>query len=692
MHTASDSGGRHLRWPTRGISFGGDYNPEQWPEEVWQRDVELMREACVDFATVGVFSWARLQPTPDTWDFGWLDRVLDLLHDGGVRVDLATATASPPPWLTTAHPEVRPVDERGYRYEIGSRQTWSPSSPIYRDHSLVLVEKMANRYGGHPALALWHVSNELGCHNSHCYSPDSARAFRRWLQRRYGDLTELNRAWGTTFWSQHYSDWNEVVPPAASTTFGNPTHLLDWRRFCSDALLDQYLAEREVLRRITPDIPVTTNFMVGMGSPQSLAGDMNYAQWAPEQDLVSTDHYLVGPATGDGAAHHRLAFSADLTRGIAGSRPWLLMEHSTSAVNWQPVNRAKAPGEMLRNSLAHVARGADGIAFFQFRASDAGAEKFHSALVPHAGTDSARWREVVQLGAVLRRLEPVAGSRVEAPVGVLFDWESQWACEQDGHPSRLMQPMAIAERAHHAFSGVTCDVIPADADLSGYAVVVVPAVYLCSDEDAARIEAAARAGAQVLVTAFSGIADRDDHVRLGGYPGAFRDLLGVRTEEFFPLGADETVALDDGTAARIWTEYLTVSEDVEVLARHTEGHLQGVPALTRRPVGDGAAWYLATVPDRQGWTRIAEAICAAAGLDLHAGQHADVEIVRRRGENGSWLFVLNHTTEKVTVEVSGTDLVTERVVDGPLTLEPGSCAVIREDSADTGARTRKADA
>lgn len=673
---------RPTTWPTDGISFGGDYNPEQWSEDVWRHDIELMNEAGVDFATVGVFSWARLQPTATTWDFEWLDRVLDLLHDGGIRVDLATATASPPPWLSTAYPQIRPVDERGYRYAIGSRQTWSPHSSVYREHSLVLVEKMAQRYGDHPALAMWHISNELGCHNALCYSDDSAHAFRQWLRARYSDLERLNVAWGTDFWSQRYSAWEEIVPPSVSTTFGNPTHQLDWRRFSSNALLEQYRAEKAVLARITPNIPITTNFMVGMGQGSALAGNMDYASWAPEQDIVSTDHYLVGPETGDAAAHHLLSFSADLTRGVAGRRPWLLMEHSTSAVNWQHINRAKAPGEMMRNSLQHMARGADGIAYFQFRASRAGAEKFHSALVPHAGEESARWREVVELGSALRRLAPVAGSKVDARVAVLFDWESQWACEQEGHPSKAMQPMEIARRAHRGFTsgGVTCDVIPSSTDLTRYAVIVVPALYLCSADTATRIADAAHAGARVLITAFSGIADEDDHVQLGGYPGAFRDLLGIRVEEFFPLAENEIRHLDDGTVAEIWTEYLTVADDVDVLARHTEGHLGGVPAVTKRPVGSGDAWYLATVPDAAGWEKIADTVCTAAEIDVRRDLGGDVEVVRRSSGDRSWLFVLNHGVDKITVPAFGTELITGESVDGQVIVHAGGSAVIAEQA------------
>ena len=321
---------------------------------------------------------------------------MDALHAAGIRVDLATATASPPPWLTHRHPEMLPVTQDGRTLSPGGRQAFCPSSPVYREHALALCTALAERYHDHPALALWHVSNELGCHNARCYCDVSAAAFRTWLRHRYDDdVARLNDAWGTAFWSQRYDDFEQVLPPRVAPTHANPTQQLDFRRFSSDQLLDNFVVERDVLHRISPGVPVTTNFMV---MRQTI--EMDYLRWGRELDVVSNDHYLIS-AEADG--HRELAFSADLTRGTAGGRPWLLMEHSTSAVNWQPRNRAKVPGEMIRNSLAHVAHGADAVLFFQWRASRAGAEKFHSGLLPHAGTETRQWREVVELSRRPRR-------------------------------------------------------------------------------------------------------------------------------------------------------------------------------------------------------------------------------------------------------------------------------------------------
>ncbi len=657
-------------WPSDRIALGGDYNPEQWPREVWPEDVALMQRAGVTFATVGVFSWSWLEPAPGEYEFGWLDEILGLLHDGGIAVDLATGTASPPPWFSEAYPQTLPVDVDGRTLWPGSRQTWCPSSPVFTEHAVALAEQMARRYHDHPALAMWHVSNEYACHNLPCYCDTCAQAFRTWLTERYETLDALNDAWGTSFWSQRYTAWSQVLPPRRSTTIPNPSQSLDFSRFGSDTLLAQYRAERAVLLRLSPGVPVTTNFMT-----LDKFRKLDYTQWAPEQDVISTDHYLDG-ALEDPAAE--LSFAADLTRGLAGGGPWVLMENATSAVNWQPVNRAKAPGQLLRTSLAHVARGADTLGFFQWRASRAGAEKFHSALLPHAGTDTKVFREVSELGAICERIGEVAGSRVRSDVALLWDYQAGWACQLPSHPSSAVEYGQVAHDVHAALRslGVTADVVHPSTDLSRYRVVVVPTLYLCADDLAGRLEAVAAAGAQVLVTYFSGIVDESDHMRLGGYPGAFRDLLGVLVEEFFPLAPGETVTLDDGTSGSLWTEQLEVT-DAKALARYASGPLTGVPATTRRETGSGAAWYVATRLDPGGLTELLSVILSAGGVSATVPVPAGVEVVRRVGPGASWLFVINHTDAPVELAVRGYDLVSEGEVDS-LLLEAGRVAVVRE--------------
>ena len=657
------------------LAFGGDYNPEQWPAAVQREDRELMRVAGVDLATLAVFSWAKIQPGPDVWDFGWLDEQMDELHAAGIRVDLATATASPPPWLARLHPEMLPVTRDGVTLWPGGRQAFCPSSPVYREHALRLCRAMAERYRDHPALALWHVSNELGCHNARCYCDVSAAAFREWLRARYGDVDGLNEAWGTAFWSQRYGDFEEVLPPRAAPAFPNPTQQLDFLRFSSDTLLDHFVAERDILHEVSPGVPVTTNFMV-----MRQTFEMDYLRWGRELDVVSNDHYLIAA---DPHAHRELAFSADLTRGTAGGRPWLLMEHSTSAVNWQPRNRAKEPGEMIRSSLAHVAHGADAVLFFQWRASRAGAEKFHSGLLPHAGTDSRQWREVVELSQVLDAVEEVVGSGTDNQAAILFDYEAWWGCELDSHPTVDVRYRDRAEDFHRALSalGVGVDVVHPSADLSSYRLVVVPTLYLVSDEAAAAVTAAAEAGATVVVTYFSGIVDENDHVRLGGYPGAFRELLGVRTTEFLPLAEGHTVrvsGLGQGEVlADVWAEDLELA-GAEAVAHHLDGPAAGRPALTRRSVGDGVAWYVATRLAAEGTDRLVARLVEEAGLDRLPGAAPDVEVARRVGADGSWLFVVNHGSQDAPVPVTGTELVSGRDVAGDLVVPAGRVAVVRE--------------
>ncbi|GAA1403969.1 beta-galactosidase [Catellatospora coxensis] len=658
--------------PFAGIGLGCDYNFEQWPEEVWHDDMALMRAAGVDLVAVNIFGWSNLEPQPGRYDFSALDTIMELLHANGIAVNLGTGTASPPPWLTHRHPEVLPVTADGTTRFPGGRQAFCPSSPVFRDHALALVEQVAQRYGDHPALAMWHVSNELGCHNALCYDEASAEAFRQWLARRYGDLDSLNRAWGTAFWSQRYGDWAEIAPPRLTLSTRNPAQLVDFHRFSSDALLECYLAEADILRGHS-SAPVTTNFMV-----TAHIRNLDYWKWAPAMDVIANDHYL-DHRLADPAAE--LSFAADLTRGLAGGRPWMLMEQSTGAVNWQPHNLPKAPGQLLRNSLTHVARGADALCFFQWRASAQGAEKFHSAMVPHAGTDTALWREVLDLSATLDRLGELAGSTVAADTALLFDWESWWAADTEARPSQAMRYLDQVHAAHRALRelGVTTDVVAPGADLSRYRAVVVPCLHMVSDAESAALTAFVQAGGHAVVTFYSGIVDRHDRVRLGGYPGAFRELLGVVVEEFVPLLPGDEVGLDSGARAAVWTELLRTTT-ADTVDRYADGPLPGVPAVTRNRHGAGQAWYVATALEAADLRDVLRRALREAAVTA-AGPESDgtVEVVHRHNDTHRYTFVINHGAKDIEHPATGRELVTGEQVGAVLRVPAGTVRVLRQE-------------
>lgn len=654
----------------RALCFGGDYNPEQWPEEIWAQDLELMRQAGVNLVSIGIFSWALLEPRPGEFEFGWLDRVIEGLHGADIRIDLATPTVVPPMWFWQQHPHVRPVARDGRVLAPGSRGIPCPSSPEYAQAALRITTELARRYGKHPALALWHVHNEYGAPVSECYCEVSAAAFRIWLERRYGDLAGLNAAWGTAFWGQVYGDWSQVATPALSATSSNPAQRLDFARFSSDELLGCFTRERDVLHELAPGIPVTTNFMATNCPSTDLWA------WSREVDLVANDHYL---NAADPAAQVGLALDADLTRSLAGGRPWILMEHSTSAVNWQPRNLAKRPGELARNSMTHLARGADAVLFFQWRASRRGAEKFHSAMLPHAGPDSRVFREVCALGADLQALEEVRGSRVHARAAIVWDWTSLWAQELDWRPSVDLDPRSQIRQYYERLwrDQITVDFVHPEADLSRYALVLAPASYLLTDAAVTNLTDFVQAGGQLLVGPFSGVVDADDAVRPDGWNSALSNLLQVSVEEVLPLPAGARISLTGDLPARVWAEDL-LGRGAQTVLEYLDGPAAGRPAVTRRTLGTGSATYVSTVLGHQELAVVLDPVLELAGLTPARDLPADLEIVTRIGADGSsHLFAVNHAGSPAVIAVEGTDVLTGEVCTGSAKIPAGGVRVFR---------------
>ncbi|GAB2455542.1 beta-galactosidase [Conyzicola lurida] len=646
--------------------YGGDYNPEQWPEAVWHDDVRLMREAGVNLVSLGIFSWSRIQPAEGEFDFEWLDTVIDLLHANGIQVDLATATASPPPWATSAYPQMLPQDENGATYWPGSRQQFAPASPDYRRLAAALVTALAERYARHPAVVMWHVNNEYGCHVNYDYSDNAAVAFRVWLREKYQTLDALNAAWGTDFWSQRYTDFEQIVPPRKAPYSRNPAGELDFKRYTSDTLLGLYLMEKQIIRAAGATQPVTTNFM-GAFPPA------DYWSWAPHMDVITDDCY---PDPNDPESFRAAAFARDLMRSFKPDTPWILMEQASNALNWRPTNAPKAPGQMAALSTQAVARGADGIMFFQWRQSRAGSEKFHSAMLPQAGTRTRTWREVVALGAELGELPPLPASR-DSRVAIVFDWDNWWAIGNPDHPVPL-DYLALVQRWHAAAhrQHVQVDFVQPTSDLAGFAVVVAPQLYLLTAEGAANLLAFAEAGGHLLIGAFSDLVDENDAFRAGGYLTQLGPSLGIWLEDFGALvppagsGAGPSSAGESSVTGPVASgpgqmfaplkgaveaTGTLLAEEIHLdgateLATFVGGRLDGRPAFTVNAVGEGRAYYLATIPDAAGSGSVLAHVFTAAGVQPVVDDLPETVEAARRGDV---VTLINHSSEPAEVP-SGT--------------------------------------
>jgi beta-galactosidase len=627
-------------FPTK-ILYGADYNPEQWPEDVWLDDMRLMKLANVNMVSVNIFSWAMLEPQPKVYHFEQLDRIMDTLARHEIAADLATATASPPTWMSRLYPDMLPVTREGIRMSHGSRQHYCPNSIDFRRKAGELVQRLADRYRTHPALKMWHANNEYGCHTPACYCDQCAAAFRIWLQKRYGSLEALNDAWGTNFWSQYYYDWQDILPPRISPAQNNPSQSLDYHRFMSDSLLECFLIEANILRTITPDIPITTNLMVAFKP-------IDYFSWAPHMDIISVDTYPA-PAT----PAWETALTYDLMRSLKHGHPYLVMEQTPSQVNWMPQNPHKRPGNIRLQSHQAVAHGADGVLYFQWRQSKAGAEKFHSAIVPHEGSEHGRiFRQVAQIGAELHQLTPeVVGSRVQAQVAILMDWQNWWALEYLPGPSDRLhywEQLKAWYRPLHKLN-IAIDVVSPDSDLSNYRLVIAPLLHMLRPGVASNLERFVEHGGTLLTTFFSGIVDQNDRVILGGYPAELRKLLGIHVEEFDPWTPTMTNAVKiaegmlQGTyPCTLWGELIHL-EGAQAIGTFKHDYYANCPALTVHRFGQGKAYYIATHGNDTLLDGLARLLCHEADVASLLEAPEGVEVTRRvRADGQNVYFLLNH--------------------------------------------------
>ena len=624
-----------------------------------------MQKAGITAATVGVFSWVSLQPAEDRFTFEWLDEVIDGLHAHGINVILATPSAAQPAWMSQAYPDVLRSDANGVRKQHGQRVNYCPNSPNYRRLSADMARRLAERYGQHPAVILWHVSNEYG---GACYCDTCAGKFREWLQAKYGTLDELNARWWTRFWGHTYTAWDQIMPPRENAEFLTHGLNVDYFRFMSDSQLDCYRNERDALRAITPDIPITTNLM-GAYKP------LDYRRWAQEMDVVSWDCY---PNPNHAPAD--IAFLHDLTRGLKDGQPFLLMEQTPSSQNWQEINALKRPGVLRLWSYLAVAHGADSVLYFQWRRGRGGCEKLHGAVIEHAGREDTRvFREVSQLGAELHTLgDQVIGAAVDARVAILFDWDNWHALDDAIGPVRDKRYLDTVRKHYAAFyrKNVAVDVVFADSDLSNYEIVVAPMLYMVKAETAQQIEAFVAKGGTFVTTYMSGLVDENDLAFENGYPGPLSKVLGVWIEEIDALYEDQTntIVMADRSGAYPCRHIADVvhAESAQVLATFGSDFYAGMPAVTRNAYGSGAAYYIASDADPAFLDPFYRDVLQQKGIGAPLKTPIGVEVALRTQADKTIMFVLNHNPRAVTVDlgvVERRDLLTGDMVSGSVIVD-----------------------
>lgn len=669
-----------------GLLHGADYNPEQWINipGVIEQDIPLMKQAHCNVMSVGIFSWAMLEPEEGNYQFHWLDEVLDNLYAQGIHVFLATPSGARPAWMSQRYPEVLRVGRDRVKALHGGRHNHCLTSPLYRRKVQAINQQLAQRYSQHPAVIGWHISNE---YSGDCHCELCQQQFRHWLQQRYQTLDQLNAAWWSTFWSHTYSDWSQIESPAPQGEVSIHGLNLDWRRFCTAQATDFCAQEIVPLKAVNPQLPATTNFM-------EYFYDYDYWQMAQVIDFISWDSYpMWHNAKDETELACYTAMYHDLMRTLKQGKPFVLMESSPSVTNWQPTSKLKKPGMHILSSLQAVAHGADAVQYFQWRKSRGSVEKFHGAVIDHSGRlDTRVGKEVSELGRMLAAMAPLAGSRVEAQVAIIFDWENRWAMDDAQGPrnSGLYYEKTVAEHYRPFWEqGIAVDIINADCDFSRYKLVIAPMLYMVRQGFAEKAEAFVSQGGQFVATYWSGIVNESDLCHLGGFPGPLRPLLGIWAEEIDCLTDSEsnTVRGLPGNALGLQGAYqahhlceLVNLEGATALAVYGDDFYAGHPAVTVNAFGQGKAWYIASRNNiafqRDFFLRIAAdlALPRAIATDFPPGVTA-----QRRSDGESEFIVVQNYSEKTKtlhLPVAYQDMVAGGPLGDDLTLPPWGCRVL----------------
>lgn len=660
------------------ILFGGDYNPNQWPKEIWEEDIRIFKKASINSATVNVFSWAKIQPSENCYDFEELDQIIEKLSTEGFDIVLATSTAALPAWMFKKYPEVARTDYDGRHHKFGQRHNACPNSLVYQKYAERLATKLAERYGENPQVTCWHINNEYG---GECYCDNCEKAFRVWLKDKYHTIEALNKAWNMEFWGHTVYEWDEIVLPNAlsegigydKTAFAGIS--IDYRRFNSDSLLKNYMMERDAIRKIDPTTPITTNLM---GTFKGL----DYFKWAKEMDLVSWDNY---PSYN--TPWSLVAMTHDLMRGLK-QQPFMLMEQTPSQQNWQPYNSLKKPGQMRAQSYQTIAHGADTIQYFQLRRSIGACEKFHGAVIEHVGHEDTRvFRETAALGAELAQLSDIIGTQTQAQVAVIFDWDNYWALEYTSGPTVDLKYVEQIHRYYRYFyeQNIAVDLVPVDADLSKYKLVAAPVLYMIKEGMQERLTDFVMQGGALLTTYMSGIVDQSDNVHLGGYPGPLRELAGIWVEEIDALAPEQSngVSLvnEELTGTSNLVSDLIHLENAEALAHYTSNFYAGMPAVTKNTFGDGTVYYFGGQLEDQLQDQLFKTIVKETDITPVIEEATKLEIACRENEEAKFFVIINFHEEAQPLPemfVGKTDLLTSKVLSSEMMLTQYTTYIVKE--------------
>lgn len=626
------------------ILYGGDYNPEQWPEEIWEEDMRLFKKAHINEVTLNVFSWATIQPSENEYDFSKLDRIMELVKANGLKVCMATSTGAHPAWMAKRFLNILRTEANGLKRKFGGRHNSCPNSPTYRKYAARLAGKLAEHYKNYDNIVGWHISNEFG---GECYCENCEKAFREWLKEKYETIDAVNRSFNTAFWGHTFYDFDEIVlPNYLSEHFGNAQTMfqgisLDYKRFMSGSMLECFKLEYDSIKKEIPDARITTNLMW-------FYKELDYKEWAKYMDFVSWDCY---PSPSDPPA--TVALCHDLMRGLKNQDSFVLMEQTPSVTNWQPVNRLKRPGEMRLLSYLAMAHGADAIQFFQLRRSIGACEKYHGAVIDHAGRGDTRvFKEVEALGEELTRLSDILEARTPAETALIFDWENWWAVEYSAGPSIYMKYLDAVKDYYTAVykKNVPVDIIGSEDDFSRYKLVIAPLLYMTKSGFDGRLREYVKEGGTFVTTYFSGIVDEHDLVT-GAYPGKMSDILGIWVEEQDALLENENNHFTfNGKRypAGILCDIMH-TEGAKALSLYEEDFYKNTPVITENHFGKGKAYYVGSRSSEDFYDEFLDFVLERTDIKLVMQTPAGVEATIRENNKGRFLFLINHSTEKKEV-------------------------------------------